>query len=205
MKLSSSTVKKLTFLFSWHYGIFLVVFMISVTASVYGLRQNNLTMISLREQVYSTDKNGGDVNAALNDLRTYVYGHMNTNLSSGGNAIKPPIQLKYTYERLVVTERTRIEKINAQIYTDAQAYCEQQNPASFSGRSRVPCIEDYVSRNGIKEQPIPDALYKFDFVSPGWSSDLAGWSLIVSFLSALASLATLIFDRWVRANLSNIS
>jgi len=202
MKLSSSTVKKLTLLFSWRYGIFLVVFMIGVTASVYGLRQNNLTMISLREQVYSADKSGGDVSAALNDLRTYVYGHMNTNLSSGGNAIKPPIQLKYTYERLVVTERVRVEKVNAQVYADAQAYCEQQNPA---GRSRVPCVEDYVSRNSVKEKLIPEALYKFDFISPAWSSDLAGWSLIVSSLSALAFLSTLIFDRWVRVNLSNIN
>ena len=178
MKLSSSTVKKLTLLFSWRYGIFLVVFMIGVTASVYGLRQNNLTMISLREQVYSADKSGGDVSAALNDLRTYAY------------------------ERLVVTERVRVEKVNAQVYADAQAYCEQQNPA---GRSRVPCVEDYVSRNSVKEKLIPEALYKFDFISPAWSSDLAGWSLIVSSLSALAFLSTLIFDRWVRVNLSNIN
>ena len=49
---------------------------------------------------------------------------MNTNLSSGGNAIKPPIQLKYTYERLLATEQAKTAASNSKIYTEAQAYCQ---------------------------------------------------------------------------------
>jgi hypothetical protein len=83
-------------------------------------------MIQLREKVYEADKSNGDVNTALNNLRRYVYGHMNTNLSSGGNAIKPPIQLKYSYERLQATEQKRVDNANSNVYTQAQLYCQQQ-------------------------------------------------------------------------------
>lgn len=159
--------------------------------ALYGLRHNNLTMIKLRQAVYSADKNNGDVETALRNLREYVYGHMNTDLSSGGNSIKPPIQLKYRYERLLAAQKQATTATNDSIYTQAQAYCEQQNSAAFSGRTRVPCIQDYVSTHGgVIETPIEDSLYKFDFVSPSWSPDLAGWSIVASGLSLAGTLFT---------------
>ena len=71
------------------YSVFLVFFIITGITAIYALRANNQTMVKLRAEVYATDQAAGDVNGALNNLREYVYGHMNTNLSSGGNAIKP--------------------------------------------------------------------------------------------------------------------
>jgi hypothetical protein len=50
----------------------LFLFIISAVICVAALRNNNQTMIDLREAVYATDKNNGDVNAALNKLRAYV-------------------------------------------------------------------------------------------------------------------------------------
>jgi hypothetical protein len=48
---------------------------------------------------------------------------------------------------------------------------------------------------------IPEALYKFAFVSPRWSPDLAGWSMLVSLLSAVAFIVTFtvhqLFKRYV--------
>ncbi|MBI2589102.1 hypothetical protein HYW35_02785 [Candidatus Saccharibacteria bacterium] len=166
------------------YQVFLVLFIISGVVAIYTLRHNNQTMVKLREAVYAADKNGGDVNGALNSLRQYVYGHMNTNLSSGGNAIKPPIQLKYTYARLYDAERAKIDTANAQIYTDAQSYCQSVDQA-FYGTTRVPCVQNYVSTHGVKSGPalVPAGLYQFDFISPSWSPDLAGWSLVVSGLA----------------------
>lgn len=165
-------------------GYLLVPFVVSSGIAVYALRDNNLRMIDLRTQVYRVDEQGGDVEGALQRLRSHVYAHMNTDLSSGNN-VYPPIQLKYTYQRLQQAEKERTKQDNARIYTDAQAYCERQNPSGFSGRSRVPCIEEYVSAHGVKEKKIPDAMYKFDFVSPSWSPDLAGISLALSIVSGV--------------------
>jgi hypothetical protein len=68
---------------------FLYLFIASALVCVIALRHNNQQMVKLRDSVYAADKNNGDVNAALNNLRQYVFAHMNTNLSSGNNNIKP--------------------------------------------------------------------------------------------------------------------
>ena len=164
--------------------------------SIYGLRSNNERMATLRAEVYAADRNNGDVSGALNKLRGHVYAHMNTDLATP-NGVYPPIQLKYTYERLVQTETARAASVNSQIYTQAQAYCEQQNPVDFSGRNRVPCIDNYVKAHGVKTQSIPDALYKFNFASPTWSPDLAGWSIVLTALSLLLGIGLILFRRWV--------
>lgn len=161
------------------YWYFLALAVIFGVIGVFALRQNNLNAVKLRENVNKVDEQNGDVEAALRDLREYVYAHMNTDLSSG-TSIQQPVQLKYRYERLVATEKSRVEAANSKIYSDAQSICEQRFPASTSGGSRVPCIEEYVTAHGVKEQPIPDALYKFSFASPRWSPDLAGFSLLLS-------------------------
>ena len=79
---------------SWYFVVGLVV---SLGLAIVSLRNNNLTALQFRDRVNQVDKDNGDVEAALKELREYVYGHMNTNLSDGPNAIKPPIQLKYRY------------------------------------------------------------------------------------------------------------
>jgi hypothetical protein len=174
----------------------LTLFIISALAAIYSLRHNNLTMVKLRNAVYAADKNNGDVNTALNDLRRYVYGHMNTDLSSGGNAIKPPIQLKYTYERLQSAAEATAN--NAGLYTEAENYCQAKIPASvsISGRGRIECVQEYILSHGGKKAPeIPSALYQFDFVSPTWSPDLAGWSLLATAVFFLSFIVKLAFDK----------
>lgn len=159
----------------------LVVLAIFVSVTAIALRANYQTMTELRQAVYKADKEGGDVEAALRDLRKHVYAHMNTDLSSGSTGVYPPIQLKYTYERLLAAELAKAQSASGQIYSEAQAYCEKLHPESYSGGPRVPCIRDYVaSRSGSPAKTIPDSLYKFDFTSPRWSPDLAGWGVVGS-------------------------
>jgi hypothetical protein len=194
-----------TFILRTPTWIFLALFSFSAVTSIYSLRHNNENMIKLRSAVYKADKNNGDVNTALNNLRKYVYGHMNTNLASGNNAIKPPIQLKYTYERLQSAEQKRVDDANSNIYTQAQVYCQQQNSVDFSGRNRVPCVADYVTTHGQKANDIPAALYEYDFISPVWSPDLAGWSLVTSFLLLMAFIASFMMDKLVSTKLKALS
>jgi hypothetical protein len=168
------TLKKL------HYWYLLVATLLFAVLAILALRQNNLTAVNLRNEVLKVDQENGDVEAALRKLRTYVYGHMNTSLSSN-TSVYPPIQLKYRYERLVQAEKDRVANANTNTtYNDAQTYCEQTQPASFYGAGRLACIQSYIDSHPVEQQtekPIPDALYKFDFASPIWSPDLAGWSL----------------------------
>jgi hypothetical protein len=58
----------------------------------------------------------------------------------------------------------------------------------------VPCIQQYVQSHSktAVTATIPDALYKFSFVSPSWSPDLAGWSLLIALLSWVFFIGSLV-------------
>lgn len=149
-------------------------------------------MGKLKTAVYNADKNNSNVTLALQNLQSYVTHHMNTNLNSGNGAVYPPIQLKYTYQRLLNQESDQVASDNATLYTEAQNYCQQVIPNSFSGRTRVPCIEQYIESHDSQLPTIPTALYEFDFISPKWSPDLAGYSLIATILSGFALIVAII-------------
>jgi len=176
---------------------FLIVAIISTVVCVFALRANNQHMVQLRDAVYAADKDNTDVEGTLRSLQTYVTAHMNTNLNTGPNPVYPPIQLKYTYERLVQAQQAA--QTSDELYTAAQRYCEQQNPGDFSGRNRVPCIEQYVqSHGGAQPANIPDALYKFSFATPSWSPDLAGWSMAAAILAWLLFILSFITNKWFK-------
>jgi hypothetical protein len=177
---------------------FLLAGAICLVVTVLALRNNYATMVKLRQAVYTADQNNGDVAGTLNSLRDYIYAHMNTNPASGPNAVYPPIQLKYTYERLTEAATQRAAATNQSLYTQAQAYCQQQDSTDFSGRNRVPCIESYVTSHGVKVQPVPDGLYKFAFQSPSWSADLAGWSLLLTIVFFATGIGLWLTELWLR-------
>ncbi len=164
---------------SWlSYVLILAIFFGVVCVSA--LRSNYQTMTKLREQVVLSDQNNGDVETALQKLRSHVYSHMNTNLSSGSNPIKPPIQLKGRYDRLMAAQQEQIKAQNAKAADDGTAVCSQKYPASGFNPDRVACIQQYVSVNAANDATVADDLYKFDFISPKWSPDLAGISMVIS-------------------------
>lgn len=161
-------------------------------------------MLKLKQAVYAADRDNTDVPGALRRLQAYVTAHMNTNLSTG-TSVYPPIQLKYTYDRLVQARNDRLGQTDPQLYTEAQHYCEQQDSVDFSGHNRVPCIEQYVQTHAgatDKLPAIPADLYKFSFASPSWSPDLAGWTLVIAIVSGALFVITLATDLWLRYNVS---
>ncbi len=172
-----------------------------VALSIFGLINNSQGAVERYDALKAVDESGGDVEGALNELRTYIYSHMNTQI---GNelGLKPPIQLSGTYNRLVEAERERVSKINSGLEPAAIAYCEAQNPSGFSGRFRLDCIEQYKDENGATEQPIEDDFYKFDFVPPVWSPDLAGYSILAAIIFGLAFSVQLILYIRVRQAIS---
>jgi hypothetical protein len=158
---------------------------------VLGMIRNGNGAVTRYEVLIATDQAGGDVDSAINDLRTYIYSHMNTEIG-GPNGIYPPIQLKGTYERLVQAESDRVKQANDDLYNEAQAYCEANGNQGFSGRNRLDCINGYIDTNGAKPREIEDSLYKYDFVAPRWSPDLAGFSIVACVLFGLLTFFSLL-------------
>ncbi len=156
--------------------------MFFLALGIIGMRENNLRMIELREQVYLADENGDNIEKPLRELREFVYSHMNTDLSGGNVSIKPPIQLTNRYERLLEREQKRVDKVNKRVKAEAERKCARQFPAGGLNSSRVNCVAEYTSDNAGKPIEIPSELYKFDFVSPVWSPDFAGLSLLASLI-----------------------
>jgi len=189
--------KILAYLWRMPYWIFLVAFVVSGYISVVALRHNNENMINLRNSVYLADRKDGNIEAALDNLRGYVYGHMNTNLSSGGNAIKPPIQLKYTYDRLQAAEQRRVSTANAQMASRARDYCGIQNPGINTLSVNIDCVQGYINTHTTKANPIPTALYEYDFISPSWSPDTAGWSLLATSIFFSLFVISFLLERLV--------
>jgi hypothetical protein len=181
-------MSKQTIYGKWHHyrALFLVIItaglVISSGVCVYALRQNNLTMTRLRQAVYAADQADGDIKTALNNLRQFVYGHMNTDLRSG-DSTEAPIQLVNEFNRAVEAEQARIAALTGeanQVYVDAQRQCEV---SSIPLTVRAQCIQDYVSTHATNVPQLvlpPKDVYTFDFASPTWSPDLAGWSLLVA-------------------------
>ncbi len=173
--------------------LFLGIVVFGVT-SVFALRANNQEMIRLRQAVFDADQKNGDVEGALQALKKYVQGHMNTGLSSGTNPVRPPIQLKYTYERLQAENQRKINEASGPAYNEAVRVCAAQG---VIGGDLVTCINQQLAQGGIVVEEIPDAMYKFDFVAAPWSPDLAGLSLVAMFLCALTLLLRNIIS-WLR-------
>ncbi len=167
---------------------FILLALFSAIVSLYSLRANNEHMSVLRSAVYNADQTNGDIKGSLDNLRSYVTTHMNTSLSSGQSSVYPPIQLKYTYNRLVEQQATSLSSQNSKVYSDAESYCQKTVPDGVSGRNRIPCVEQYVTSHGLKMINVEQSLYEFDFVSPWWSPDITGWSILLSiiFLKILA-------------------
>lgn len=172
------------------------VFAVSVMVSIFALRQNNLTMVRLRDAVYAADKQGGDIEAALRELRVYVYGHMNTNLRAGSTSSEAPIQLTETYNRLVAAEQARVAALggNSAVYAAAQQKCADKTEQN----EKLQCVQQYLTDNGGNkfQLSLPSKeFYTFDFISPAWSPDIAGFSVLIAAVSGILLLLRLAAGR----------
>lgn len=184
---------------------FLIGFVFFGIVFVFAYRQNNLTAISLLDKVHEVDRQNGDVESVLRELRVYTYSHMNAELDGGDNASYPPIQLKHRYERLVEEEQRRVAALSgSDVYREGQDYCEEKYPQGLYGATRIPCMQEYLESHGgpiAKAITIPDALYKFNFSSPRWSPDLAGWSLVAALVMLLLFLVRIALGFWLKRSL----
>jgi hypothetical protein len=175
-------------------SVFGVLFIVSVCLSLIGLSMNSQEASKRYNTLIAADQAGADVQTALDDLRVHIYSHMNTQIGSD-TGVKPPIQLQGTYKRIVAERENAAGQTNVELYEQAQSDCEARNPDGYSGSNRLDCIAAYVDANGVQEGVnilVEDDLYKFDFASPRWSADLAGFSILSSGIFGILAFIDLI-------------
>lgn len=145
--------------------------------SLFALRDNNKQMLELRDAVFVADESGQGIQPAINALQNHVTAHMNANPPKLGN--NSAIQLKYSYDRAKEAEVNRTSTARTDLAQQATVYCEA-NARNVQLTERAACVSQYISDRPVNEKQIVADLYRYNFVSPTWSADLAGWSLVLA-------------------------
>ena len=169
---------------SWHLIVLLVVL---AAASAFFLRQNSLQMIELRNMVLQADEQNGDIPTALNNLQAHVATHMNASMGDRG------IYLEHSYQRAydaAVQKAASSGSASAATYQQADKDCQGLFDKTKSFPAYIQCVTDKVAATGAAADPImaiqaPSAdLYRFNYSSPAWSPDVAGFTLLATVLVA---------------------
>ena len=187
-------IRRLEQIKTWQLVVLLIL---SGFMSATFLRLNNVGMIDRRDAVKQADVDGDETVIAkrLYDLQRFVASHMNTDPGS--------VPLEHSYKRaydraLQEFEAQIASQSNNNTVAEVRAYCDAQAQQGGWGRflasadpRYVQCINDkwneYPSAENVNYhfQAPSTAPYYHTFVSPRWSPDFAGWSLVVTGIIAL--------------------
>jgi len=179
-----TALKKISMLKTWQLIILLIlVLFIAATA----LRLNNVGMDHRREGVYSADEAGDEdiIHQRLLSLREYSSSHMNAN--TGAFVLKN--QYDRDSQRALADAQNKSEESespNGNIYKKAAEVCDPQ----FSGYSQayMQCfmneLNKYPESGAVSDSVVlPTAeLYQYDFASPIWTPDIAGWTVLLAII-----------------------
>lgn len=173
-------VRRLGRIKTWQL-VLLLLLMVFVAATF--LRLNNIGMIQRREAVMEADK-GTDPSVTqtrLYDLQRYVAAHMNADMGT--------IYLENQYKRdsqKVIDAASDDGNPNGNVFKKAQEVCAPKyaNLGHYSQAYQQCVISelDSFSPSGdpASSVTLPKAdQYRFSFVSPLWSPDFAGFSVLV--------------------------
>lgn len=183
------TMKRLRRVKTWQLVIILVLSGF-VTATF--LRLNNIGMLQRREAVLLADKQAKDADIAtrMYDLQRYSAAHMNADTGQ--------FDLKEQYQRdleKAVAAATDSSNPNGNVNAKAEAVCRPQ--FAVWSPAYVQCFLDELNKYPSAPDPgsnvtLPaPALYRHSFVSPLWSRDFAGFSLLFFIAIALVIVGRL--------------
>lgn len=183
------------------WQLVVVLIMVGFVAATF-LRLNNIGMIERREAVIVADEQGDKVQLErrLYDLQRHVSSHMNTDPGR--------IALDHTYQRDNEQLKQQFaqasdENPHGNVYRLAADVCDPIGQAQgwrWPDPRYTACInselEKYPAASELKDQfkPLPTAPYYHTFVSPLWTPDFAGWSVVafgVVLLVIIGRLAAL--------------
>ena len=190
-KKSNRNLRRLQKIKTWQL---LILFLLAVFLAATFLRLNNIGMVQRRDAVLNADSVGDDeiTQSRLYDLQRYVTAHMNTDMGKG-------IYLKEAYKRDIQTayEEASVDtNPNGNIYKKAQEVCAPRFTSwsydyiqcTTDELAKYPAAGDLASSANL---PKSDG-YLHVFVSPVWSPDFAGWTVLLCMVIAAMIVIRLI-------------
>lgn len=190
------SIRQLQVIKTWQL-IILLVLMLFISATF--LRMNNVGMISRRNAVGAADKSGDidQIQQRLYDLQRYAAAHMNADAGV--------IYLQGQYNRDVQHQAEAASSSGSARALEIRRAADDVCRPQFNGWSPayVRCYVDELNKHPADEitaqlTPPSSALYRYSFVSPRWSPDFAGFSLLLSAiigLTIMLRLASLVILR----------
>jgi hypothetical protein len=185
------SIKDLQHIKTWQLLILLIL--VGFVAATF-LRLNNIGMIERRTAVINADE-AGDQEAMvkrLYDLQQYVSSHMNTDMGAG-------VYLESSFNRdyqAWQAEQYGDRNPNGNIYKKAQQVCAPKF-GSYSA-AYLQCTTSELAKYPAADNPgngegEPRASsYLHDYVSPVWSPDFAGWSVVACLVIIVMIVARLV-------------
>lgn len=185
------TIKDLQRVKTWQL---LVLLLLAAFISATFLRLDNIGMVQRRAAVIAADS-VGDQTATIQrlyDLQQYVSAHMNTDLGKG-------VYLEDSYNRDFQVWQTTVygdANPNGNIYKKAQDVCAPK--FSHYSTAYLQCTTSELAKYPAAADPGTDTSapkptsYIHAYVSPVWSPDFAGWSLVVCMVIVLMIIARLV-------------
>lgn len=163
----------------------LIILVLSGFLTATFLRLNNIGMAQRYQSVLTADKEGKDDDIAnrMYDLQRYASSHMNAGVEQ--------FDLTRQYERdvqKIIEAATNDSNPNGNVNAKAEAICHPQ--FALWSPAYVRCFTDELAKfppapNPADNVVLPNpALYRHAFVSPLWSPDFAGFSLLVFLIIA---------------------
>lgn len=163
----------------WVWSILVLLAAVLAILSAVFLRQNNLNMAQLRDELVAADETGDieQVQLAAQRLQNYVAHHMHT--------MTGRIALQTLYEQAAeqAMEASKPPEISTDIYTRATNDCKPQ--LAYGYRSWASCVATKVGLNStttlaVADEVAPDPdLYYVEYAPVRWSADLAGICLLL--------------------------
>lgn len=195
-----TAVRRIEKIKTWQLVVLLI--MASFVAATF-LRLNNVGMIERREAVFAADREGDKELAAkrLYALQRYVSSHMNAD--PGRIALDNIYNIdnqKKNDEAAQAAASSSSNNVVAQIRQYCDTIGRQQGWRWLNSASPqyLECInsewEKYPPAPDIQAgfEPIPTGPYYHSFVSPIWSPDFAGWSVLACLVIVLFILGRLL-------------
>lgn len=178
---------------NWQLFLLLCLIMVAVATA---WRMNNTQMLRRLDAVLVADEalNEEKVRENLVILKSFSESHMNASTGL--------ISLVKIYERDAQAEISRVSNLRAgeNVHKKVSEICDPQ----FDARTRYSrpyfeCwtreLEKIAPRDGVDAQPKfrPKELYEFEFISPIWTPDLAGWTTLVAIFIVILIIFNMIF------------
>ena len=201
-------LKQIQSLKNWQlFILLLLVIFVDLTA----LRLNNVGMVRRREAVEAADK-AGDIEAtrkATIEFANYVHAHMNSGgivYSDKKHWFKINREVKVAWANIYESDMRKAEQIarkaesnnpNGNIFKKAEEACRPRFHGGYS-LAYQQCILDeqnkYPASNQgqIKAQYPNISEYTYNFVTPLWSPDLAGWTTLLAFIIIIMIIVKMI-------------